>query len=145
MSLFDKLQSAKKEKIEANKAAGAAFLQSNALNADVICLASGLQYKIVSQGESALKPGLQNKVTCHYHGTLISGEVFDSSVQRNQPATFPLNAVIKGWQEGLQLMSAGSKYIFYIPSHQAYGDAQAGSKIMPGSTLIFEVTLLSVS
>jgi FKBP-type peptidyl-prolyl cis-trans isomerase FklB len=84
-------------------------------------------------------------VTCHYHGTLIDGTVFDSSVRRGQPATFPLNGVIKGWTEGVQLMPTGSKWRFYIPPHLAYGDRQAGAQIGPNSTLIFDVELISFS
>lgn len=145
MSLFDKLQGAKAEKIAATKATGKAFMDNNAKQEGVVTLPSGLQYKILVQGESTEKPTLQNKVTCHYHGMLLNGDVFDSSVQRNQPATFPLSAVIKGWQEGVQLMTVGSKYTFYIPSDLAYGDNQAGAKIVPGSTLIFDVELLSIN
>jgi FKBP-type peptidyl-prolyl cis-trans isomerase FklB len=145
MSLFDRLQNAQNEKINANKAEGAAFLEKNAKEEGVVSLPSGLQYKVLVPGNSDHKPTLYNQVTCHYHGTLITGEVFDSSVQRGQPATFPLNAVIQGWQEGVQLMTVGSKYAFYIPSDLAYGDRQAGAKIGPGSTLIFEVELISIN
>ncbi len=144
MSLFEKLQQAKAQKIAAIKAAGQAFMDTNATAAGVVTLPSGVQYKIVVDSGDAQKPKLFNKVTCHYHGTLITGEVFDSSVKRRQPATFPLNAVIKGWQEGVQLMPLGSKYIFYIPSHLAYGDEQVGAIIAPGSTLVFEVELLGI-
>ncbi len=144
MSLFDKLQNSKNEKIAAIKAEGATFLTTNATQEGVVTLPSGLQYKVLQNGTNEQKPTLQNKVTCHYHGMLINGNVFDSSVVRNQPATFPLNAVIQGWQEGVQLMPLGSKYAFYIPSHLAYGDQQAGAKIQPGSTLIFEVELLEI-
>jgi FKBP-type peptidyl-prolyl cis-trans isomerase FklB len=144
MSLFDRLQNSKNEKIEAIKAEGKAFLENNATQEGVVSLPSGLQYKILQEGTGEQKPNLQNRVTCHYHGMLINGDVFDSSVQRNQPATFPLNAVIKGWQEGVQLMPIGSKFAFYIPSALAYGDEQAGAKILPGSTLIFEVELLGI-
>lgn len=145
MGLFDKLQQAKQEKIDAAKAEGAAFLAENAKQEGVVSLPSGLQYKIVTVGEGNDRPSLYNQVTCHYHGMLINGDVFDSSVVRNSPATFPLNAVIKGWQEGVQLMTEGSKYIFYIPSDLAYGDNQAGAKIGPGSTLIFEVELIRIN
>jgi FKBP-type peptidyl-prolyl cis-trans isomerase FklB len=145
MGLFDKLQAAKNEKITANKLEGQAFLDANAKKEGVISLPSGLQYKVLVQGESDHKPTLYNNVTCHYHGTLINGEVFDSSVARRQPATFPLNAVIQGWQEGVQLMTVGSKFEFYIPSNLAYGEQQAGAKIGPGSTLIFEVELLNIN
>jgi FKBP-type peptidyl-prolyl cis-trans isomerase FklB len=145
MSLFDKLQGAKSEKIAATKAEGAAFLENNAKQDGVVALPSGLQYKILQEGTGDEKPSLQSKVTCHYHGMLINGDVFDSSVVRNSPATFPLNAVIKGWQEGVQLMPIGSKFCFYIPSDLAYGDNQAGAKITAGSTLIFEVELLAIN
>jgi FKBP-type peptidyl-prolyl cis-trans isomerase FklB len=144
MSLFDKLQNSKNEKIAAIKAEGAAFLAANALLDGVVCLPSGLQYKILINGNGEQQPTIQNRVTCHYHGMLINGDVFDSSVLRNQPATFPLNGVIKGWGEGVQLMTVGSKYAFYMPSDLAYGDNQAGAKIQPGSTLIFEVELLGI-
>jgi FKBP-type peptidyl-prolyl cis-trans isomerase FklB len=144
MSLFDRLQGNKNEKIAAAKEAGKVFLENNAQQEGVVSLPSGLQYKILKESSSEQKPGLQSNVTCHYHGMLLNGEVFDSSVQRNQPATFPLNAVIKGWQEGVQLMNVGSKFCFYIPSELAYGDQQAGAKIVPGSTLIFEVELISI-
>lgn len=145
MSLFDKLQSSKNDKINAIKAEGEAYLTQNALAEGVVALPSGLQYKVLVQGTGTVHPTLQSNVTCHYHGMLLNGDVFDSSVVRNSPATFPLGAVIKGWQEGVQLMTVGSKYSFSIPSHLAYGDNQAGAKIMPGSTLIFEVELLGIS
>jgi FKBP-type peptidyl-prolyl cis-trans isomerase FklB len=107
-------------------------------------LSSGLQYEVITEG-TGVKPSAKNKVTCHYHGSLIDGTVFDSSVRRGQPATFPLNMVIKGWTEGLQLMSVGSKWRFFIPPQLAYGDRQTGAEIGPNSTLIFEVELLDVS
>ena len=91
------------------------------------------------------KPTASDKVKCHYHGTLIDGTVFDSSVERGQPATFPVNGVIKGWVEALQLMPVGSKWRLFIPSELAYGDRQAGAKILPGSTLIFDVELLEIT
>src|SRR3984957_7806868 len=91
------------------------------------------------------EPAATNNVTCHYHGTLIDGTVFDSSVKRGQPASFPLNQVIKGWTEGLQLMAAGSKWRFFIPPHLGYGDRQVGPQIGPNSTLIFEVELLGIN
>jgi FKBP-type peptidyl-prolyl cis-trans isomerase FklB len=145
MSLFEKLQQAKAQKIAATKAAGEAFLAENANAEGVITLESGVQYKVMVQSEKTQKPKPHSKVTCHYHGTLITGEVFDSSVKRKQSATFALDKVIKGWQEGVQLMTLGSKYIFYIPSHLAYGDEQMGAKIAPGSTLVFEVELLGIN
>jgi len=93
-------------------------------------LPSGLQYEIISTGTGA-KPSATDTVTCHYHGTLIDGTVFDSSVRRGQPASFPLNKVIKGWTEGLQLMPAGSKWRFFIPAHLAYGERQVSAQIGP--------------
>jgi FKBP-type peptidyl-prolyl cis-trans isomerase FklB len=145
MSLFEKLQQAKNDKIAATKTFGKSYLENNATKDGIVCLPSGLQYKVLVQGNSNQYPTLQDKVTCHYHGMLIDGTVFDSSVDRKTPATFPLNAVIKGWQEGVQLMTVGSKYCFYIPSDLAYGDNQAGAKIAPGSTLLFEVELLGIN
>ena len=145
MSLFEKLQQAKLQKIAATKAEGETFLKQNATTDGVITTPSGMQYKVLVQSENTQKPKPFSLVTCHYHGTLINGEVFDSSVKRNKPATFPLNKVIKGWQEGVLLMTLGSKYVFYIPSNLAYGDEQMGPKIAPGSTLVFEVELLGIN
>ena len=144
MSLADKLFNMKNEKAAANLKAGQDFLAANKDKPGVVALHSGLQYEIIAEGNGA-KPLASNNVTCHYHGTLIDGTVFDSSVRRGQPATFPLNAVIKGWTEGLQLMPAGSKWRFFIPPHLGYGDRQVGGQIGPNSTLIFEVELLSIS
>lgn len=110
----------------------------------VIELSSGLQYLILKEGEGA-KPTAFNTVTCHYHGTLINGTIFDSSVQRGKPASFPLNMVIKGWTEGLQLMSVGSKFRFFIPPHLAYGERQVSAEIGANSTLIFDVELLGIN
>jgi FKBP-type peptidyl-prolyl cis-trans isomerase FklB len=104
---------------------------------------SGLQYEVLKQGDGA-KPVATDKVNVHYHGTLINGKVFDSSVQRGEPITFGVQEVIKGWTEGLQLMSVGSKFKFYIPSELAYGDSGAGPDIGPGETLVFEVELLKI-
>ncbi len=126
-----------------NKAKGAAFLENNKKNADVVTTPSGLQYKIVKQGQGE-HPKATDKVKVHYHGTLIDGTVFDSSVQRGEPISFGLNQVIRGWTEGVQLMTPGSKFIFYIPSELAYGDRETGS-IAPGSTLIFEVELFEIN
>lgn len=121
---------------------GMAFLAENKKRAGVVELESGLQYEIITEGNGP-KPKATDTVTCHYHGTLIDGTVFDSSVQRGQPASFPLNMVISGWTEALQLMPTGSKWKLYLPPHLAYGDRQAGAHIKPNSTLIFEVELLS--
>lgn len=128
--------------VEEEKAKGAAFLAENKENEGVIETASGMQYKVITMGTGE-KPGPTDKVTVHYHGTMIDGTVFDSSVERGEPITLGLNQVIAGWTEGLQLMPVGSKFIFYIPSNLAYGDRAAG-KIKPGSTLIFEVELLDI-
>ena len=132
------------EKIAINRAAGAAFLAENAKRPGVVRLSNGLQYEVMVAGTDTAKPTLKNTVKCHYHGTLISGEVFDSSVNRGEPISFPLNGVIKGWQEALQLMTVGSKWKLFIPSELAYGERSAGPVIGPGSTLIFEVELLGI-
>ncbi len=143
MSIADILGLRNKEKAEANLKAGEAFLAENKNKEGVITLGSGLQYLVLQEGNGS-KPLASNSVTCHYHGTTIEGTIFDSSVQRGQPATFPLNQVIAGWTEGVQLMSVGSKYRFFIPAHLAYGNRQVGSFIAPNSTLIFDVELLSI-
>ena len=125
-----------------NLKAGEEFLAENAKRESVVSLPSGLQYEIITKGVGE-KPLASNTVTCHYHGTTIKGEVFDSSVRRGQPASFPLNAVIKGWTEALQLMPTGSKWKLYIPPHLAYGNRGVSREIGPNSTLVFEVELLS--
>lgn len=125
------------------KEQGEAFLRENAQRSSVITTQSGLQYEIIHHGKGK-KPTINSTVKVHYEGTLIDGSVFDSSFQRGEPIDFPLNAVIKGWQEGLQLMPVGSKYILYIPYQLGYGDQAAGSVIPPYSTLIFTVELLEV-
>ena len=132
------------EKIAINRAAGAAFLAENAKRPGVVRLSNGLQYEVMVAGTDTTKPTLKNTVKCHYHGTLITGEIFDSSVNRGEPISFPLNGVIKGWQEALQLMTVGSKWKLFIPSELAYGERSAGPVIGPGSTLIFEVELLGI-
>lgn len=144
MSISDKLAQMKNEKAAANLKAGQDFLAANKDKEGVVALPSGLQYQVLTQGTGA-KPGARDKVTCHYHGTLIDGTVFDSSVQRGQPATFPLDRVISGWTEGLQLMPTGSKWRFFIPPNLGYGDRQVSAEIGPNSTLIFDVELISVS
>jgi FKBP-type peptidyl-prolyl cis-trans isomerase FklB len=131
------------EKHGSNKEDGAAFLAENKSKEGVITLASGLQYSVITEG-SGDKPTLESNVTTHYHGTTIDGNVFDSSVQRGQPASFPVNGVIPGWTEALQLMSIGSKWKLFIPSELAYGERGAGADIGPHSTLVFEVELLSI-
>lgn len=126
------------------KAAGEAFLAQNAQKPNVKTLPSGLQYEILTEG-TGRHPSLQSSVTTHYHGTLTDGTVFDSSYQRGQPATFPVNGVIAGWTEALQLMPEGSKWRLYIPSDLAYGKRGAGRDIGPDSALIFDVELLKVN
>ena len=119
------------------------FLEENAKKEGVVTTASGLQYIVMTKGDGAM-PKETDNVTVHYHGTLLDGTVFDSSVERGQPATFPLNGVIKGWTEGVQLMNVGSKFRFFIPSDLAYGERGAGGAIGPNATLIFEVELISI-
>lgn len=126
------------------KAEGEAFLKENGLRGEVVTTDSGLQYEVLNPGSGG-KPTPTDKVTVHYHGTLIDGTVFDSSVERNSPATFGVTQVIQGWIEGLQLMSTGAKYKFYIPYNLAYGDRGAGPKISPFSALIFEVELIKIN
>jgi FKBP-type peptidyl-prolyl cis-trans isomerase FklB len=126
------------------KKEGLAFLAANAKKPGVVVLPDGLQYEVIKTGADSTHPKLTDKVKCHYHGTLINGKVFDSSVDRGEPITFPLNGVIKGWQEAVQLMTVGSKWKLFIPSDLAYGDQQAGPSIAPGSTLIFTVELLGI-
>lgn len=124
--------------------AGEAFLAKNKQRPEVTTLASGLQYEVMKEGTGP-KPKATDKVTTHYHGTLIDGQVFDSSVRRGQPATFPVNGVIPGWVEALQLMPTGSKWKLFVPYNLAYGERGAGEMIKPFSTLIFEVELLSIN
>lgn len=123
--------------------AGKKFLKENAKKEGVVSLESGLQYEIINEGNGDL-PKSTDSVKCHYHGTLIDGTVFDSSVNRGEPATFPVNGVIAGWVEALQLMPAGSKWKLYVPSDLAYGAQGAGNLIGPHTTLIFEVELLEI-
>lgn len=126
-----------------NLAKGEAFLKTNQQAEGVESLESGLQYQVLKAGDGD-KPSATQRVTVHYHGTLINGQVFDSSVQRGEPAVFPVNGVIQGWQEALQLMNVGSKWKVFIPPHLAYGDRGAGGAIGPNETLIFEVELLGI-
>ena len=142
MGIADFLAQKKTAQAKANLEAGQTFLANNAQKEGVVSLSSGLQYEVIHMGDGP-KPTLHHKVTCHYHGTLIDGTVFDSSVQRQQPASFPLSAVIKGWTEALQLMPSGSKWRLFIPPQLGYGDRQVGSHIGPNSTLVFEVELIS--
>ncbi|HMM02557.1 MAG: FKBP-type peptidyl-prolyl cis-trans isomerase [Dysgonomonas sp.] len=137
---FTKLQG---ERLEVNLKAGEEFLAINKNRPGVVTLPSGLQYEILKEGNGS-KPKATDQVKCHYHGTLIDGTVFDSSVERGQPATFGVNQVIPGWVEALQLMPVGSKWKLFIPSNLAYGKAGAGQSIEPNSTLIFEVEILDI-
>lgn len=141
--LQQELQKRQQAEVEVEKEKGRAFLAENGKKEGVVTTPSGLQYKVVTMGTGA-KPTATDKVRVHYHGTTLDGEVFDSSVQRGETIAFPLNQVIKGWTEGLQLMPIGSKFIFYIPSDLAYGDRGAGPSIKPGATLIFEVELFGI-
>jgi FKBP-type peptidyl-prolyl cis-trans isomerase FklB len=143
MTNFEKdMETRQKAAGDKNTQDGEKFLAENKKKEGVKTTASGLQYKSMKEG-SGPQPKESDTVTVNYRGTLIDGTEFDSSYKRNEPATFPLNAVIKGWTEGLQLMKTGSKYQFFIPAKLAYGDRGAGSDIGPNSTLIFEVELLS--
>lgn len=144
MGISERLFGLRNEKAAANLKAGQEFLEKNSKQPGVVSLPSGLQYEVITEGNGA-KPLATDKVTCHYHGTLIDGTVFDSSVKRGQQATFPLNMVIAGWTEGLQLMPQGSKWRFFIPPHLGYGDRQVSAQIGPNSTLIFEVELLGIN
>ena len=132
-----------KEAQSANVEAGQKFLAENAKRNGVTTTATGLQYEVLTEG-SGDSPKETDQVTVHYHGTLIDGTVFDSSVERGQPATFPVNGVIAGWVEALQLMNPGAKYKLFIPSNLAYGERGAGGSIGPNATLIFEVELISI-
>ncbi|WP_425356637.1 FKBP-type peptidyl-prolyl cis-trans isomerase [methanotrophic endosymbiont of Bathymodiolus puteoserpentis (Logatchev)] len=130
------------ELAQTNATEGAAFLAENATKEGVITTASGLQYTILTDAEGD-KPNATSNVTVHYKGTTLDGAEFDSSYSRNAPATFPLNRVISGWTEGVQLMSVGATYRFFIPSELAYGAQGAGGAIGPNATLIFDIELLS--
>ncbi|MFA5984146.1 MAG: FKBP-type peptidyl-prolyl cis-trans isomerase [Methylococcaceae bacterium] len=127
---------------EDNKIAGMAFLAENAKKANIVTTPSGLQYEVLTAGTGAT-PSASDNVTVHYKGTTIDGKEFDSSYGRGEPATFPLNRVIAGWTEGVQLMKEGAKYRFYIPSELAYGEHGAGP-IAPNATLIFDVELIKI-
>ncbi len=132
------------EAAAANKAEGKAFLEDNQDKEGVVALDSGLQYKVMQEGDGP-SPEASDTVKCDYKGMTLDGEVFDSSYERGEPATFPLDGVIKGWTEALQLMQVGSKWKLFVPSDLAYGDKGAGEMIEPGSTLIFEVELLDIT
>ncbi len=139
----EKLNAEKAEKGKIAKAQGEKYLAENAKKEGVVTLPSGLQYKVLKEG-SGKKPKATDKVKCHYEGFLTDGTVFDSSVQRGEPAVFPLNQVIAGWTEGLQLMQEGAKYRFFIPYILGYGEGGAGQSIPPYAALIFDVELIQV-
>ena len=134
------------QQAEAGKAvreAGEKFLAENAEKPGVVVLPSGLQYTVITEGTGA-KPKATDRVKCHYEGTLTNGQVFDSSYRRGEPAVFPLNGVIAGWTEGVQLMAEGAKYRFFIPYHLAYGERGAGQSIPPYAALVFDVELIEI-
>ena len=138
-----RMQAKEAEKHQEQAGAGEAFLVENAKKAGITVTASGLQYEVITQGTGAV-PTATSKVKTHYHGTLVDGTVFDSSVNRGQPIDFPVNGVIAGWTEALQLMPVGSKWRLYVPHNLAYGERGAGASIAPFSTLIFDVELIDI-
>lgn len=137
------MQKQQEKAFSENVEKGKAFLMENGKKDGVTSLPSGLQYEVMTAGDGP-SPGPTDNVTTHYHGTLINGTVFDSSVERGQPASFPVNGVIMGWQEALQLMKVGSKWRLFVPHQLAYGERGAGGAIGPFETLIFEVELISI-
>lgn len=143
-ALQSKMQAQKAEQAKTMAADGEAFLAENAKKPGISVTSSGLQYEVLQEG-SGDKPGIASKVKTHYHGTLIDGTVFDSSVNRGQPAEFPVNGVIAGWTEALQMMPVGSKWRLFVPYQLAYGERGAGGAIGPYSALIFEVELLEIT
>lgn len=138
-----RLQAERAEKGKAAREQGEKYLAENAKKADVVTLPSGLQYQVLREGNGK-RPTAKDQVKCHYEGFLIDGTVFDSSIERGEPATFPLQQVIAGWTEGLQLMQEGAKYRFFIPYRLAYGEGGAGGSIPPFAALIFDVELIQV-
>ena len=143
-TMMAKMEAKQKVSGEKNVKESEAFLAANAKKEGVKTTASGLQYKVMKTGTGKVSPKPTDTVKVHYHGTLMDGSVFDSSVERKEPAEFPLNAVIPGWTEGLQLMKEGDKFQFVLPSKLAYGEQSPSPKIGPNSTLVFEVELLSI-
>ncbi|MGI9326819.1 MAG: FKBP-type peptidyl-prolyl cis-trans isomerase [Pseudomonadales bacterium] len=141
-AMSERAQAAAQDKAEATMVEGQAFLEENGKKEGITTLASGLQYEVLNPGDGP-KPTADDTVTTHYEGRLIDDTVFDSSIQRGEPASFPLKGVIPGWTEALQLMPTGAKYRLFIPPNLAYGERAAGT-IPPNSTLIFEVELLSI-
>ncbi|MGQ8366635.1 FKBP-type peptidyl-prolyl cis-trans isomerase [Glaciecola sp. 1036] len=142
--IHQRMQAAKEEQFAAVVAEGESYLAENAKRDEITVTESGLQYEVLEKGDGA-SPSAASTVTTHYHGTLIDGTVFDSSYDRGQPAQFPVNGVIKGWTEALQLMSVGDKWRLHIPHHLAYGEQGAGAAIGPYSTLVFDIELLEVN
>ena len=141
--LNDEYTRVQKEVIDAKKIEGDKFLEENAKREEVTITDSGLQFEVIKEGKGEI-PTADKTVSVHYHGTLPNGKVFDSSVDRGQPASFPVTGVIKGWVEALQLMKTGSKYRLFIPSELAYGAQGAGGDIGPHQALVFDVELLSI-
>jgi len=138
-----KLEGERREQAKANLERSEKFLEENQQREEVTVTDSGLQYEVLSEGQGE-SPGESDTVVVHYEGSTVDGKVFDSSYERDEPATLPLNGVIKGWQEGLQLMKEGAKYKLYVPADLAYGDAGAGGRIGPNQALVFEVELLEI-
>jgi FKBP-type peptidyl-prolyl cis-trans isomerase len=136
-------ESARVSEGERNLEAGRVFFEENGKREGVVTLASGMQYQVLTEGQGP-KPSATDKVLTHYHGTLLDGSVFDSSVERGEPISFPVNGVIRGWVEALQLMPVGSKWKLFIPADLAYGERGAGGRIGPNQALIFEVELLDI-
>jgi FKBP-type peptidyl-prolyl cis-trans isomerase FklB len=143
MSLFDRLQNSKNEKVQKEKEAGAAYMAENRGKEGVVELPSGIQYQVLKEGTGA-KPTLQSTIKAHYRGALLDGKEFDSSFKRNQPFTAKPTQLIKGWQEVLPMMSVGSTWRLWIPSNLAYGDSGAGGSIPGGATLMFDIELLEI-
>ena len=140
----EKQMAAREIEMATNKEDADKFLAANALVEGVVTTESGLQYKVVTAGEGD-KPSAEDTVTVHYEGRLINGEVFDSSIERGEPATFPVGGVIAGWTEALQMMPAGSTWQLVIPPELAYGERGAGGRILPNSALVFDVELISIA
>ena len=138
-----KQRAAAAERGKAAREVGEKYLEENAKKEGVVTLPSGLQYKVLREGNGR-KPKATDQVKCHYEGMLVDGTLFDSSLQRGEPATFPLNGVIAGWTEGLQLMQEGAKYRFFIPYHLGYGERGAGAQIPPFAAVVFDVELIEV-
>ncbi len=142
--IHQRMQAAKQEQFAGQVQVGTEFLEKNAQRDDITVTDSGLQYEVINTGSGAT-PKAESTVSVHYHGTLLDGTVFDSSYDRGQPAEFPVNGVIKGWTEALQLMSTGDKWRLYVPHDLAYGEQGAGAAIGPYSTLVFDVELLDIT